>query len=77
MSPPAAYRSGTPRDQHPAIARWHTHLHGLATLIHETSGLANDEGNTMDSFLSCLGVIFAGAACRVDDGQNVDFFKGR
>ena len=21
------------------VARWHTHLHGLATAIHETSGL--------------------------------------
>ena len=40
MSYPATYRSGTPRIQHPAVARWHAHLHGLATPIHETSGLA-------------------------------------
>ena len=36
---PATYRSGTPRNQHPAVARWQAHLHGLATAIHETSGL--------------------------------------
>jgi hypothetical protein len=34
------YRSGTPRDQNPAVARWHAHLRGLATAIHEISGLA-------------------------------------
>ena len=33
------YHSGTPRIQRPAAARWHRHLHGLATAIHETSGL--------------------------------------
>ena len=37
---PATYRSGTPRIQPPAVARWHAHLHGLATSIRETSGLA-------------------------------------
>jgi hypothetical protein len=37
---PATYRSGAPRAQHPAVARWHAHLHGLATAIHELSGLA-------------------------------------
>ena len=42
MSTPATYRSGTPRDQHPAIALWHDHLRGLATAIHETSGLVMD-----------------------------------
>ena len=40
VSAPATYRSGTPRIQLPAVARWHSHLHGLATAIHETSGLA-------------------------------------
>jgi hypothetical protein len=39
VSAPATYRPGTPRNQHPAIARWHAHLRGLATSIHETSGL--------------------------------------
>ena len=39
VSAPATYRSGTPRNQHPAIARWHGHLRGLATAIHEISGL--------------------------------------
>jgi len=37
----ATYRSGTPQVQHPVIARWHAHLHGLATAIHETSGLTH------------------------------------
>ncbi|MGB5922344.1 MAG: hypothetical protein WBH36_08955, partial [Syntrophobacteria bacterium] len=27
---PATYRSGTPRNQHPAVARWHAHLRDLA-----------------------------------------------
>jgi len=40
VSAPATYRSGTPRNQHPAVARWHAHLRGLATAIHEISGLA-------------------------------------
>jgi hypothetical protein len=39
VSDPATYRSGTPRNQHPAVARWHGLLHGLATQIHEISGL--------------------------------------
>ena len=30
---------GTPRNQHPAVARWHAHLRGLATAIHEISRL--------------------------------------
>ena len=30
---------GTPQNQHPVVARWHTHLRGLATAIHEISGL--------------------------------------
>ena len=41
---PATYRSGAPRHHSPAVARWHAHLHGLATSIHATSWLlaAND-----------------------------------
>ena len=39
QAPPATYRSGTPRNQHPAVARWYTHLRGLATAIHKISGL--------------------------------------
>ena len=35
---PAKYRSGTVRNQHPAVARWHAHLCGLATAIHVISG---------------------------------------
>ncbi|MDH3558013.1 MAG: hypothetical protein WBF55_01425 [Syntrophobacteria bacterium] len=31
---------GTPRNQRPAVARWHAHLRDLATAIHEISGLA-------------------------------------
>ena len=41
--------------QPPAVARWHTHLHGLETPIHEISGLALittpptiEEGTRMD-----------------------------
>ena len=41
---------GTPRNQHPAVARWHTHLRGLATAIHEISGLKRQAG--LSSFLS-------------------------
>jgi len=36
---PSTYRSGTPRIQLPAVARWHAHLCGLATATHEISGL--------------------------------------
>jgi hypothetical protein len=39
VSVPATYHSGTPRNQHLAVTRWHAHLHGLATTIHETSRL--------------------------------------
>jgi hypothetical protein len=43
MSAPATYHSGTPRNQHPAGARWHAHLHGLATAIHAISELDESE----------------------------------
>ena len=49
VSAPATYRLGTPRNQHPAVARWHAHLHGLATAIHETSGL----GEPISSSAQC------------------------
>ena|GEM_PF-4868904 len=39
VSDPATYCSSTPRFQSPAVARWHTLLHGLATQIREISGL--------------------------------------
>jgi hypothetical protein len=39
VSDPATYCSSAPRIQLPAVARYHSHLHGLATAIHETSGL--------------------------------------
>jgi hypothetical protein len=39
-SNPATYCSSMPRIQAPAVARWHGHLHGLATLTRELSGLA-------------------------------------
>jgi len=29
-------------DQHPVVARWHSHLRGLATAIHEISGLQGE-----------------------------------
>ncbi|MGB6377609.1 MAG: hypothetical protein WBG24_12885, partial [Syntrophobacteria bacterium] len=38
---PATYWSSTPRIQSPAVVRYHSHLHGLATAIHETPGLAH------------------------------------
>jgi len=40
VSDPATYCSSTPRIQSPAVARWHTLLHGLATPMREISGLA-------------------------------------
>ena len=43
VSAPATYRSGTPRDQDPAVARWHAHLHGLATAIHEIFRLSGQD----------------------------------
>ena len=49
---PAMYRSGTPRVQYPAVSRWHAHLHGLVTAIHETSGLAAELNGA--AFLSGL-----------------------
>ncbi|MDH3558041.1 MAG: hypothetical protein OES18_19560 [Deltaproteobacteria bacterium] len=33
------FSRGTPRNQHPAVARWHAHLRDLATAIHEIPGL--------------------------------------
>ena len=49
MPAPAAYRSGTPRNQPRGaagrVARWHTHLRGLATAIHEISGLEKSLGH--------------------------------
>ena len=42
VSVPATYHTGTPRNQHPAVARWHAHLRGLATAIHEISRLVEN-----------------------------------
>ena len=43
MSAPATYRLGTPRNQSRGtagrVSRWPAHLRGLATAIHEISGL--------------------------------------
>jgi hypothetical protein len=36
---PFRYASGPIPRYRGMVARWHTHLHGLATAIHETSGL--------------------------------------
>jgi len=45
VSDPATYRSGTPRNQSRGtagrVAKWHAHLCGLATAIHEISGLVD------------------------------------
>ena len=35
----AMYKSGTPQVRHLVVVRWHAHLHGLSTVIHEMSGL--------------------------------------
>ena len=43
VSDPATYCSSTPRIQPPAVARWHTLLHSLATEIREISGLGGLE----------------------------------
>ena len=45
MSVPATYHSGTPWNQRPAVAKWHAHLRGLATAIHEIFGLTTDSGS--------------------------------
>jgi hypothetical protein len=37
-------------NQHPAVARWHAHLRGLATAIHEISGL-EEVGTDCGSYL--------------------------
>jgi hypothetical protein len=43
VSAPATYHSGTPQNQSRGtagrVARWHNHLRGLATEIHEIYGL--------------------------------------
>jgi hypothetical protein len=36
---PLSYASGPTPRQRGKVARWHAHLRGLATSIHETSGL--------------------------------------
>jgi hypothetical protein len=46
LSNPATYRSGTSRIQHPVVARWHPHFHGLVTAIHETFWLDVFEQNS-------------------------------
>jgi hypothetical protein len=55
VSAPATYRSGTPRNQHPAVTRWHAHLHG-ATSIRETFGLKQSLLSTYDNELSKIGL---------------------
>ncbi|MFA9434743.1 MAG: hypothetical protein ACERKR_08720, partial [Deltaproteobacteria bacterium] len=56
VSAPATYRSGTPRNQHPVVARWHAHLRGLATAIHEISGLGLFFKPHIPSILWCPGL---------------------
>ena len=65
MLAPATYRTGTPRNQHPAVARWHVHLRDLATAIHEISGLQYlfkirleiDLARKVGVELHCLGLV--------------------
>ena len=56
---PATYRLGTPRTQHPAVARWHAHLRSLATAIHEISGLGKSfAGNGSTDLTSRLVLVY-------------------
>jgi hypothetical protein len=59
VSDPATYCSSTPRIQLPAVARWHTHLHGLETPIHEICGLASIHPET-----AFMGVILRSKATK-------------
>jgi hypothetical protein len=52
VSDPATYCLSTPRIQPPAVARWHSHLRGLATTIHKTSEF------TRPNFLPSSGRVF-------------------
>jgi hypothetical protein len=65
MSAPVTYRSGTPRDQHPAVTRWQARLRGLATAIHETSGLALESMGEAEVVLETEGL---GAVAGLDGG---------
>jgi hypothetical protein len=47
-------------NQHPAVARWHAHLRGLATAIHEISGLGFDKTIGLGSGFSFLVVFTLG-----------------
>jgi hypothetical protein len=38
--------ASAPTPRYRGVARWHTHLHGLATSIHERSGLRGGNGST-------------------------------
>ena len=67
ISDPATYRSGTPRIQPPAVARWHTLIHGLATAIHETSELARKFHYPCLKFSSPLPADKAGSEKRGED----------
>jgi len=55
MSDPASYCSSTPRIQLPAVARWHTPLHSLATAIREISGLTLSPQRVERGFLTGYG----------------------
>jgi hypothetical protein len=70
---PGTYRSGTPRNQSRGIAErlpgtrrkrlrcaWHTHLRGLATSIHETSGLIELSKSFRDNYARVMAVPHSG-----------------
>ena len=60
QAPLATYRSGTPRNQSRGtagrVARWHTHLCGLATAIHEISGLGLWKAQLARSVYNAMGI---------------------
>src|SRR5210317_887976 len=67
-SDPATYCSSTPRIQLPAVARWHTLLHGLATAIHETSGLRQTLKESHYGLVECLSTFKVNEMTSIGEG---------
>ena len=67
-----------PRNQHPAVARWHAHLRDLATEIHEISGLGYETDRIVGSRFALLSVallvVCFGMSC--DQGPSKSGEKG-
>jgi hypothetical protein len=79
---PFRYASGPIPRYRGTVARWHAHLRGLATAIHEISGLGNQcfscLGSSLDNF-TCCGLIpfyHAFSSLDLDTGYDrSDFFQ--